>query len=597
MRAICWLHVSDIHLRACDAWSQDVVLGAMCDRIREQRREGHVTPDFIVATGDIAFSGKSSEYALAADFFDALSAASGVFKDRIFCIPGNHDIDRERQKLCFLGARQSLQNQSKIDELLAGGEDLETLLKRQENYRNFQSTYFSGQGRISTPSGLGYVSRLTVEDVRLAIVGFDSAWLANGGLDDHGKLVVGERQVIDAINLVNDGGDPPHIVIGMAHHPFHLLQEFDRRPITRAIEENCHFFHCGHLHEPEARTTGQVGKGCLTLAAGASFETRHTANSYSVIALDLFLATRTVQTVQYNPGTATFFASSPETYSIEIESAGICSVTELAQALRDYHPTLKTLSHYLSALLLDQKAELPVPASGSHAFATFAVSQSLPASDLKQRTAAFMRFRNVLRVLYKRVSLAEILRQHGGAIAQYASILEALGNAEPDLKGRLSMNELDAKKFASVDSLPSLSHPNALLADLASTREWPLLREHARRHINSSDAATAVNAKRMLALGLAHSHEMDDKNAAVDLYRSLISVDVINITDIGNLAALLIDIGRSDEAKPILLDGIEKGPANQGYLLDIGQRIVETTGDRRFRIQLETAKEERGKRG
>jgi len=46
---------------------------------------------------------------------------------------------------------------SRIDSVLEAGEDLETLLKRQESYRNFQNTYFAGQDRMRTEEDLGYV--------------------------------------------------------------------------------------------------------------------------------------------------------------------------------------------------------------------------------------------------------------------------------------------------------------------------------------------------------------------------------------------------------------------------------------------------------
>lgn len=104
MRPICWLHMSDIHMNARDAWSQDVVLRAMSERIEKLRREG-LEPDFILVTGDLAFSGKADEYGLVAEFFDAVSTASGVPRERMFCVPGNHDIDRGRQKLAFHGGR------------------------------------------------------------------------------------------------------------------------------------------------------------------------------------------------------------------------------------------------------------------------------------------------------------------------------------------------------------------------------------------------------------------------------------------------------------------------------------------------------------
>ena len=38
MRPICWPHISDIQLSASDAWSQDVVLRAMCERIEKLRQ-------------------------------------------------------------------------------------------------------------------------------------------------------------------------------------------------------------------------------------------------------------------------------------------------------------------------------------------------------------------------------------------------------------------------------------------------------------------------------------------------------------------------------------------------------------------------------
>src|SRR4051794_5457943 len=105
-------------MRVTDAWSQDVVLKAMCEDIARHRKNG-LSPDFILATGDLAFSGDAAEYKLVESFFDALRAASGVPKERIFCMPGNHDIDRKRQKMSFLGARHFAQSQNAIDDLLS----------------------------------------------------------------------------------------------------------------------------------------------------------------------------------------------------------------------------------------------------------------------------------------------------------------------------------------------------------------------------------------------------------------------------------------------------------------------------------------------
>ncbi len=88
-----WLHVSDFHFKSGDPYDRDVVLRALVRSVAEFRRSGR-QPDLIFATGDVAHSGQESEYQAAAVFFDALCAAAGVDKRRLYVIPGNHDIDR-----------------------------------------------------------------------------------------------------------------------------------------------------------------------------------------------------------------------------------------------------------------------------------------------------------------------------------------------------------------------------------------------------------------------------------------------------------------------------------------------------------------------
>jgi Calcineurin-like phosphoesterase len=588
---ISWLHICDFHMRASDAWSQDVVLKAMCRHIEREREEGSL-PDFILATGDLAFSGEVEEYKLAAPFFDAVSAASGVPKNRIYCIPGNHDIARDRQKMSFQGARNFIQSQNQVDLLLSAGEDLQTLLKREENYRKFQHAYFTGQERNRTADGLGYVSCIAIDDVRLGIIALDSAWLADGGQADHGKLLIGERQLINAMDLIAQYDC--HIVVGMAHHPIHLLQDFDRRSVQSRIERSCQFFHCGHLHEPEAAPVGFSGSGCLRLAAGASFESRRYHNSYSFITLDLLRAKRTVKTIQYDPTSGAFSSAASQTYPIEITPAGTCSVGELAHAIKVYRTSLSPLAYYFAALLLDQKSELPI-AQNSHVFGSFAVISTQPDDDFRRKTIEFMAFRNVLRVFYKRVPLSDLFARYGHAVGNYGAALQENCHAHPELMPRLTEQEKDAQAIAIPESQASFSHTVALLTELAEAREWDQLRAQAERHLDSTDGTLARQAKRMLALSFANSEKAADKAAATTLYRLLIQEGSAEVTDTGNLATLLIEASSFEEAQIAVLEGIEKFPGQAaGYLYQIGASIVEATGDKEFRKQLKAAVEAKG---
>ena len=591
MRPICWLHISDFHLRTVDKWSQDVVLESMCQNIKQQHDDG-TTFDFVLVTGDIVFSGKADEYLMAEDFFNDLQSASGVPVNRIFCVPGNHDVDRERQELCFVGGRTKLSSPNQVDKLLAGGEDLATLLTRQENFRQFQSTFFADQNSTLTEDGLGYVSRITFDDIKLAIIGLNSAWLAEGGPDDHGKLLVGERQVINALRATRNQGDDPHIVIGMAHHPLGWLQEFDQRPVHTLVEENFDFFHCGHLHEPNTFLSEPGGSGCLTVAAGAAFESREYRNSYSIIKLDLRQGTRSVQVHQYNNPNRAFSDTSTKDYPIEVIPLSLCSVNDLAVAIEGQWPELQPLSFYLASILLGKKKDLPIPSQNGFPLGSVEVMQDQAEGFLRSKTLEFVTFTNVLRVLSDSMCLDDILRAYGDSVEEYGQELMSICELNSELRERLKSQNTDSQILAGSEPLESFSHTLRLLDELASSQDWDLLREQAERHlaIDAPDITTKV--RRYLALALANSLEHTDKIEAERLYRFLSLSDDVQFTDFGNLAILLLDQDRMDEAMGAVLEGIGVFPDKDMYYLDIGQKIVEATGDQEWRLRLYSAIEE-----
>ena len=113
MRPLTWLHISDFHFREEETWAQNTVLRAMLDDI-QRRCDGGLEVDFVLITGDIAYSGDVSQYALAALFLSDLSKTVNLPLRMIFCVPGNHDVKRDYQKACFLGARQLLQSENEI---------------------------------------------------------------------------------------------------------------------------------------------------------------------------------------------------------------------------------------------------------------------------------------------------------------------------------------------------------------------------------------------------------------------------------------------------------------------------------------------------
>ena len=74
---ISWLHISDLHFRGQE-YTADVVLDEMLVDIERQCNELPLQPDFVIVTGDIAFSGLPSEYTRARIYLDRLLAMTRV---------------------------------------------------------------------------------------------------------------------------------------------------------------------------------------------------------------------------------------------------------------------------------------------------------------------------------------------------------------------------------------------------------------------------------------------------------------------------------------------------------------------------------------
>jgi len=96
MTTLTWVHLSDLHFNGMESPADMIHLEKMLDDVKAQCDQKHLTPDAIFLTGDLAFSGQKKQYDFAGKWFEKLLAACGLpgQRDRLFIVPGNHDIDR-----------------------------------------------------------------------------------------------------------------------------------------------------------------------------------------------------------------------------------------------------------------------------------------------------------------------------------------------------------------------------------------------------------------------------------------------------------------------------------------------------------------------
>lgn len=306
-RTLSWIHISDLHLTTGDRYDQDTVLESLLKDVEGARGTG-AAADCIFLTGDLVFSGKPEEYHVVHRFITGLSEASGIGLDSIFCVPGNHDVNRDLLPDDLHADTRALQTRQQVTEVLGSPEQRARFAGRYVPYTGFVHDVFPWAKAFS-PADLSYTLRRTFNGIDTAIVGLSSAWAAGRG-DDKGNLLVGERQVREALKEVGE----PHVVVALVHHPLSYLADFDASDVQALLNRRCDFVLHGHLHETGAARFADPDSEVFYFAAGAAYQGRGDALGYNRVTLDLEAGSASVTLRRYSDKQAGFWAPDTTAY-------------------------------------------------------------------------------------------------------------------------------------------------------------------------------------------------------------------------------------------------------------------------------------------
>jgi 3',5'-cyclic AMP phosphodiesterase CpdA len=265
-----WLHISDFHIRGGDPYDRDVVLRALVKSVAHYRDQGR-TPDVIFATGDIAHSGKPAEYQIAEIFFNELLAAAHLDRNRLFLIPGNHDVNRD----LGIGLARTLDSREQSDTYFRSDLPKPHLTQKLHAYLAWYAKYFSGIRTPALDSTCGPVATLPFNGGKLAILPINSALFCEDD-NDHGKLWIGRRCLDKGLKeLADAAGDLNMILI---HHPLEWLHPIEAGNIEASLEQSADILLRGHLHETRVESLISAEGEILRCAAGAAYQTRQWPN-------------------------------------------------------------------------------------------------------------------------------------------------------------------------------------------------------------------------------------------------------------------------------------------------------------------------------
>jgi predicted MPP superfamily phosphohydrolase len=293
------LHVSDLHAvdPAADRHRQrrGLVLGhAWQENLDTIVKDGPI--DLVCFTGDLAFSGKDTEYDRLTVFVDALLARTGVPRSRLFVVPGNHDIDRTIAPGAVASLR-SLNDDEKLSYWMLGGRaprgvdetHRDEVLERQGAYRRWVGSKLNRPEMLPDTHAahprLGYRETIRVRDLPfdIHVIGLDSAWLAHDNSDAR-KLLLTRDQVL-RLSAGPDGELLDGFRLALIHHP--LTELGDGEASRRLLAEQIDLLLRGHLHDTELSFWSDTDRALRELAVGSLYGGDQWPNGCHVIDVQL----------------------------------------------------------------------------------------------------------------------------------------------------------------------------------------------------------------------------------------------------------------------------------------------------------------------
>lgn len=275
---VSWLHLSDLHIGR-DQYNENIVLNELISDVKTQVEEKEIALDFILITGDVTYSGQDYEFKCALDFITHLSSVTSISLENVIIVPGNHDLDRKNISFSAKNLINAIKCRDDVTAILSNDLDKSIITKPFSNYYTFLKNFGWAANLENKP--LFFTINKKVNGVSISLLALNSAWLAYGYGNEKGMLMLGERQVREALEMANK----PDLTITLLHHPFEWLKDFDKKDCKLLLERKVDYILTGHEHQDIF--SHSWGARAYGISAGSAYSLRTYSNSYNIIINDL----------------------------------------------------------------------------------------------------------------------------------------------------------------------------------------------------------------------------------------------------------------------------------------------------------------------
>jgi hypothetical protein len=242
-----FIHLSDLHYR--DNWeeNQGIVLQEFFKDLKKQIDLAPSDEYYLIMSGDFVLAGEDIKlFDKVFNLFDSELVRLNISKFNRFCVPGNHDVERN-----FL-EKKFVEHDAVVKRNMNEKEFNDYIQLPDNIFREKFHNYFSFTSKFSTPgnreneffTGVGYKLN---QDV--SIYCLNTSLCSSGGykeINDKGFLAIDTRNIHKWLS-VNDA----KFKILVMHHPIDWLTEWAQEELNILLKKSFNLCLFGHIHSQD----------------------------------------------------------------------------------------------------------------------------------------------------------------------------------------------------------------------------------------------------------------------------------------------------------------------------------------------------------
>ena len=279
-----FLHLSDLHYRP--GWPEEIgrVWQAFCEDLETQ--VSSFGDPYLVFSGDLVLAAGDETHYSAFESTIAEKLHLHIPRDRIICVPGNHDISQDVLRplaTLQMGALTPMTSESTFNDNVRQLSDL-FFRPKLSNYIDAEAHFAEFGCCQTTLGGAGWDL-----DGGIGVYCLNTALCSYAHLPDpQGTVISDERKLMIDTRMMQQWlqETTSTLRILVMHHPIEWLTQWASLELDTVIARDFNLVFSGHVHQANATFSTRGENGVVTVSAPPLFTRKSESLGYSFVTLD-----------------------------------------------------------------------------------------------------------------------------------------------------------------------------------------------------------------------------------------------------------------------------------------------------------------------